>query len=80
MNEPALNQKTTFLNQDNFKRKLPTKEELKLQIEQLKGELHNDEIALRRIFVGAAYLTFILVIILSIIYLIYDFSKGSLLK
>ena len=64
MNEPALNQKTTFLNQDNFKRKLPTEKELKLQIEQLKGELHNDEIALRRFFVGAAYLTFILVIIL----------------
>jgi hypothetical protein len=64
MNAPAFDQKTTFPNQDNFKWTLPTIEELKLQIEQLEGELHNDGITLKRFIVKVAYLTPFWVIIL----------------
>ena len=63
MNAPAFDQKTTFPNQDNFKWTLPSEEELKLQIEQLEGELH-DGITLKRLIVGVAYLTPFFVIIL----------------
>jgi len=56
MTMPAFDQKTTFPNQDNFNRKLPS-EGLKLRIEQLKMELHDDRITLKRLIVGAAYLT-----------------------
>ena len=64
MNAPAFDQKTTFPNQDNFKWTLPSEEELKLQIEQLEGELHDDGITLKRLIVGVAYLTPFWVIIL----------------
>ena len=64
MSAPGFDQKTTFPNQNNFKRKLPMEEELKLQIEQLEGGLHDDGITLKRLIVGVAYLTPILVIIL----------------
>jgi hypothetical protein len=64
MNAPAFDQKTTFPNQDNFKWTLPSKEELKLQIEQLEGELHGDGIKLKRLIVGVAYLTPFWIIIL----------------
>ncbi len=64
MNAPAFDQKTTFPNQDNFKWTLPSEEELKLQIEQLEGELHDDGITLKRLIVGVAYLTPFFVIIL----------------
>ena len=56
MSAPGFDQKTTFPNQNNFKRKLPMEEELKLQIEQLKRELHDDRITLKRLIIGAAYL------------------------
>jgi len=64
MNAPAFDQKTTFPNQDNFNWTLPPEEELKLQIEQLEGELHDDGITLKRLIVGVAYLTPFWVIIL----------------
>ncbi len=64
MNVPAFDQKTTFPNQDNLKWTLPSEEELKLQIEKLKEELHDDGITLKRLIVGAAYLTTFFVIIL----------------
>ena len=64
MNAPAFDQKTTFPNQDNFKWTLPSEEELKLQIEQLEGNLHDDGITLKRLIAGVAYLTPFWVIIL----------------
>ena len=64
MNAPAYDPKTTFPNQDNFKRTLPSEEELKLQIQKLKGDLHNDGITLKRLLIGAAYLTPVFVIFL----------------
>ena len=64
MKAPAFDQKTTFPNQDNFKWTLPSEEELKLQIEQLEGGLHDDGITLKRLIVGVAYLTPFFLIIL----------------
>jgi 6-pyruvoyl-tetrahydropterin synthase len=64
MNEPAYDQKTIFPNQDNFKRTLPSEEELKLQIQRLKGNLHNDGITLKGLIIGAAYLKPVFVIFL----------------
>ena len=64
MNASAFDQKTTFPNQDNFKWTLPSEEELKLQIEQLEGQLHDDGITLKRLIVGVAYLTPFFLIIL----------------
>ncbi len=64
MNAPAFHQKTAFTNQDNFKWTLPSEEELKLQIEQLGGELRDDGITLKRLIVGVAYFTPCLVLIL----------------
>ena len=69
MNAPAFDQKTTFPNQDNFKWTLPSEEELKLQIEQLEGQLHDDRITLKRLIVGVAYLTPFFLIILFAIWL-----------
>jgi hypothetical protein len=64
MNAPAFDQKSTFPNQNYFKWTLPSKEELKLQIEQLEGELHCDRIKFKRLIVRVAYLTPFWVIIL----------------
>jgi hypothetical protein len=64
MTAPAFDPKTTFPNQDNFKRKLPSEEELKLQIEQLKRELQGDRITLKRLIVGTAYFIPLFAIIL----------------
>jgi len=64
MTAPTFDEKTTFPNHDNFKRKLPSEEELKLRIVQLKRELHDDRIKLKRLFVGAACLSFFSGIIL----------------
>ena len=64
MTAPTFDEKTTFPNHDNFKRKLPSEEELKLRIEQLKRELHDDRITLKRLSVGAACVLFFSVIIL----------------
>ena len=63
MTTPAFDPKSTFTNQDNLKRKLPSKEERKSQIEKLKIDLHNDKITLKKLIVGAAYLTPFFVII-----------------
>lgn len=68
MNAPAFDPKTTFPNQDNFKWTLPSKEELKLQIEQLEGELHRDGMKLKSLIFGIAYLTPFWVIILIAIW------------
>ena len=57
MNASAFDQKAVFPNQDNFKWTLPSEEELKLQIEQLEGQLHEDRITLKRLIVGFAYKT-----------------------
>ena len=64
MNVPAFDPKKTFLNQNNHKWKLPSEEELKLQIEQLEGKLHDDGITLERLIVGVSYFTPVLAIIL----------------
>ena len=64
MNASAFDQKTAFPNQDNFKWTLPSEEELKLQIDQLEGQLHDDGITLKRLIVGVAYLTPFFLIIL----------------
>ena len=64
MNAPAYDPETNFPNQGNFKRTLPSEEELKLQIQQLKGDLYNDGITLKRLVIGAAYLTPVFVIFL----------------
>lgn len=57
MTTPAFDPKSTFPNQDNFKRKLPSREERKSQIKKLKIDLHDDKITLKKLIVGAAYLT-----------------------
>ena len=57
MTTPAFDQKTIFSNYDNSRQKLPSEEELKLQIEQLKRELHDDRITLKRLIIGAACLS-----------------------
>jgi hypothetical protein len=64
MNAPAFDQGNTFPNQDNFKWIPPSKEELKLQIQQLEGKQYQDGIRLKRLVVGAAYLTPFLVLTL----------------
>ena len=64
MNAPAFGQKTTYPNQDNFNWTLPSEEELKLQIERLEGKLHHEEIRIKRLIVGVAYLTPFLVLTL----------------
>ena len=64
MNAPAFGQKTIYPNQDNFKWTLPSEEELKLQIERLEGKLYDEEIRLKRLIVGVAYLTPFLVLTL----------------
>jgi hypothetical protein len=69
MNASAFDQKTAFPNQDNFKWTFPSEEELKLQIEQLEGQLHDDRITLKRLIVGVAYLTPFFLIILFAIWL-----------
>ena len=56
MNMPTFDQKTTLSNQDNHKWTLPSEEELRLQIKQLKGNFYNDRITLKRLVIGAAYL------------------------
>ena len=68
MNAPAFDQGTIFPNQDNFKWTSPSKEELKLQIEQLEGKPHDDGIRLKRLVVGVAYLTPFLVLTLFAIW------------
>ena len=57
MHAPAFDQRPAIPNQDNFKWTPPSEEELKLQIQQLEGKLHDDGIRLKRLVVGAAYLT-----------------------
>jgi hypothetical protein len=64
MNASVFGQKTTYPNQDNFKWTLPSEEELKLQIEQLEGTLHDEEIRFKRLIVGGAYIAPFLVLIL----------------
>lgn len=64
MNAPAFDQKTSFPNQDNLKWTLPSQEKLKLQIEHLEGELHDDRITLKRLIIRVAYLTPFFVLIL----------------
>ena len=64
MNAPAFGQKTAYPNQDNFNWTLPSEEELKLQIERLEGKLEDQEIRLKRLIVGVAYLTPFLVLTL----------------
>ena len=64
MTAPGFDQKTIFSNQDNFRWKLLSEEEFKLQIEQLKRELHDDRITLKSLIIGAAYLSPFLSIIL----------------
>ena len=66
MNTSALDQTTTISNQDNIKWTPPSEEELKLQIQQLEGKLHDDGIRLKRLVVGAAYLTPFLVLTLFV--------------
>ena len=69
MNATAFDQRATLSNQDNFKWTHPSEEELKLQIQQLEGKLHHNEIRLKRFVVGAAYLTPFLVLTLCAIWL-----------
>ena len=64
MHAPSFDQRTTISNQDNFKLTDPSEEELKLQIQQLEGRLHHDEIRLKRLVIGAAYFTPFLVLAL----------------
>lgn len=64
MDGSAFGQKNTYPNQNNFKWTLPSEEELKLQIEQLEGTLQDEEIRLKRLIVGAAYIAPFLVLIL----------------
>jgi hypothetical protein len=62
MNATAFGEKSTYPNQDNFNWTLPSEEELKLQIERLEGKLDDQEIRLKRLIVGVAYLTPFLVL------------------
>jgi hypothetical protein len=64
MNSPAFEQKADSPNRDSQKGNLLPEEELKAQIEQLRDELHNDGITLKRFLVGVAFLTPFLFIIL----------------
>lgn len=66
MNAPAFDQRTIFPDQDNFKWTPPSEEELKLQIEQLEGKLHDDGMRSKRLIVGVAYLTPFLVLLLFV--------------
>jgi hypothetical protein len=64
MNVPAFDKKKSFSNKNNHNWTLPSEEELRFQIEQLEGKLHDDRITLERLIVGVSYFTPVFVIIL----------------
>ena len=64
MNVPEFDPKKPFSSKNNHKWTLPSEKELKLQIEQLEGKMHDDRITLERLIAGVSYLTPALVIIL----------------